>query len=357
MRSNLFRSVFASALAATILAAAPSAQGATTTVKGTFRCSYQKKVLTLVNQERTSRGLPALTMTKVLTDVAMVRAGELTYDFSHDRPNGQACESIIPGNFRAENIAGGQTSPEAAMHSWMTSTKGHREAILNTKWSYIGIGCFVWNGTYYWVQVFSDNPGGSSSETRTGDKSATVKIALDTSSSSSVTITGSSSGGSSSGGSSSYCIISFNANGGKGKMAKQKVKPGVRFTLRKNAFTRSGYVFIGWAESKSGSVVIGNQGTGTAGNAGSTTLYAKWAKKKYKVAFYANGGKGKMAAQTMTYGKSAKLRANKFKRKGYTFKGWAKSKKGKVVYKNKKAVKNLVRNGKTVKLYARWAKK
>ena len=86
-------------------------------------------------------------------------------------------------------------------------------------------------------------------------------------------------------------------------MAKQKVKPGVRFRLRKNAFTCSGYVFIGWAQSKSGSVVVGNQGTGTAGNAGSMTLYAKWAKKNYKVAFYANGGKGKMAAQKMTYGK------------------------------------------------------
>ena len=68
-----------------------------------------------------------------------------------------------------------------------------------------------------------------------------------------------------------------------------------------------------------------------------------------------------MAAQTMTYGKAKKLTANKFKRKGYTFKGWAKSKalakKGKIAYKNKKAVKNLVTTGKTVKLYAVWKKK
>ncbi len=68
-----------------------------------------------------------------------------------------------------------------------------------------------------------------------------------------------------------------------------------------------------------------------------------------------------MPAQKMTYGKAKKLTANKFKRKGYTFKGWAKSKalakKGKVAYKNKKKVKNLVTNGKTVKLYAVWKKK
>ncbi len=338
--------------AAAIFGAAPVAQGATTTVTGTFRCSYQKQVLTLVNQQRAKYGRPALTMTKALTDVAMVRAGEASYYFSHTRPNDQDCYTLIPGNYRAENIANGQTAPAEVMNDWMNSP-GHRSNILYAKWSYIGIGCFVRNGQYYWIQVFSDSPGGSASETRTGDKSATVTVALDTGSSSSCTITGSSSGGSTA----SYCTISFNANGGKGTMAKQKVKPGVRFTLRKNAFTRSGYVFIGWAQSKSGSVVVGNQGTGTAGNAGSMTLYAKWAKKNYKVAFYANGGKGKMAAQKMTYGKKAKLRANKFKRKGYTFRGWAKSKKGKVVYTNKKAVKNLVKNGKTVKLYAVWKKK
>ncbi len=364
-RSNLFRSVFASVLAATFLAAAPSARGATTTVKGTFRCSYQKQVLKLVNQQRAARGLPALTMTKALTDVAMVRAAEISYQFdtSHKRPNGLWCESIIPWEtYASENMAKA-SSPAAAMNSWMNSAR-HKKDILNTKGAYIGIGCFVRNGTCYWIQVFSDIPGNpEASETRTGDKSATAKVALDTGSKSSFTISGSSSGGSSSGGgssggsSSSYCTISFNANGGRGTMAAQKVNPGVTFALRKNTFTRSGYVFIGWAQSRNGSVVVGNQGTGTAGNAGSMTLYAKWAKKKYKVAFYANGGKGKMAAQTMTYGKAAKLRANKFKRKGYTFKGWAKSKNGKVVYKNKKAVKNLVKNGKTVKLYAIWKKK
>ena len=348
--------------AAAIFGAAPVAQGATTTVTGTFRCSYQKQVLTLVNQQRANYGRSALTMTKALTDVAMVRAAELSYYFSHDRPNGQECFSIIPGNYRSENIARGQISPSEVMHSWMTSTMGHRENILDAKWSYIGIGCFVRNGQYYWIQVFSDSPGGSASETRTGDRSATVTVALDTGSSSSATISTSSSGGSSSGGSSSsYCTISFNANGGRGSMAKQKVTPGVQFTLRKNAFTRSGYVFIGWAQSKNGPVVVGNQGTGTAGNAGSLTLYAKWAKKNSKVKFYANGGKGKMAVEKFTYGKAKKLTANKFKRKGYRFVGWAKSKtlaqRGYVTYWNKQKVKNLVKTGKTVKLYAVWKKK
>ena len=51
------------------------------------------------------------------------------------------------------------------------------------------------------------------------------------------------------------------------------------------------------------------------------------------------------------------LRANAFKRTSYKFKGWAKTKKGKVAYKNKAKVKNLTdKNGKTVTLYAVWKK-
>jgi uncharacterized repeat protein (TIGR02543 family) len=82
--------------------------------------------------------------------------------------------------------------------------------------------------------------------------------------------------------------------------------------------------------------------------------------KTYKVKFNANGGKlakgKKMAAQTFTYGKAKKLRKNKFKRKGYVFVGWAKRKNGPVAYKNAQKVKNLAKAGKTVTLYAVWAK-
>ncbi len=161
--------------------------------------------------------------------------------------------------------------------------------------------------------------------------------------------------------------VAFSANGGtlpKGKaMAAQTMTCGKAAALRKNAFTRSGYVFLGWAKSKGGAVAYKDaQSVKNLAAAGkSVTLYAKWAKKAYKVQFVANGGKGKMATLSMTYGKAKKLSANKFKRTGYVFKGWAKSKalakKGKVAYKNKKSVKNLTMTGKTVKLYAVWKKK
>ena len=87
---------------------------------------------------------------------------------------------------------------------------------------------------------------------------------------------------------------------------------------------------------------------------GTIKLYAVWAKTKYKVAFYANGGSGSMSAQSMTYNKAAYLKKNTFKRTGYTFAGWAKTSTGSVAYADGKLVKNLTRTGGTVKLYAVW---
>jgi uncharacterized repeat protein (TIGR02543 family) len=162
--------------------------------------------------------------------------------------------------------------------------------------------------------------------------------------------------------------IAFNANGGKlpkgKKMAAQTMTYGNAAKLRKNVFTRSGYVFAGWSLKKNGAIAYTDAQSvkNLRADGGTTMLYAKWAKKNYKVAFDRNGGTGTMAAQTMTYGKAKKLSANKFKApKGKKFAGWATSKanakKGVVKYRNKANVKNLVTTGKTVKLYAVWRKR
>jgi uncharacterized repeat protein (TIGR02543 family) len=156
--------------------------------------------------------------------------------------------------------------------------------------------------------------------------------------------------------------VKFNANGGTGSMANQKIERDVTAKLRANAFKRSGFTFLGWSKSKTGAVAYKNAANvkNLASAGGSATLYAQWAKNAYKVAFNANGGTlpegKKMAAQAMTYGKAAKLRKNAFTRKNFTFMGWAKTKNGAVAYANAAAVKNLRTDGKTTTLYARWAK-
>lgn len=92
---------------------------------------------------------------------------------------------------------------------------------------------------------------------------------------------------------------------------------------------------------------------------GSKIVYVRpaYVATTYSIAFVANGGKGKMAAQKIERGKAKSLKANTFKREGYQFVGWNTKKNGKgKSYKNAQAVKNLAKAGKTVKLYAQWKK-
>ena len=113
--------------------------------------------------------------------------------------------------------------------------------------------------------------------------------------------------------------------------------------------------------SKLGSYTATFTVPGTANYGGlSKTVSFAIAPKTYTVKFSANGGtlsKGKkMSAQTYTAGKAKKLRGNAFVRDGYVFLGWSTRKNGPVAYKNGQKVKNLAKAGKSVTLYAAWAK-
>jgi uncharacterized repeat protein (TIGR02543 family) len=161
--------------------------------------------------------------------------------------------------------------------------------------------------------------------------------------------------------------VRFDANGGtlaKGKkMSAQTFTPGKAATLRGNAFTRKGYVFIGWAKRKDGPVAYKNgQSVKNLGKAGKTvTLYAVWAKAEYKVVFDASGGRGKMPVQKFKYGDARHLVPNQFTRDGYVFGGWVirdpLATVGKVAYQDGQKVKNLSPDGRTVKLYAVWKRR
>lgn len=72
----------------------------------------------------------------------------------------------------------------------------------------------------------------------------------------------------------------------------------------------------------------------------------------YKVSYNANGGSGAPSAQTKYYGKTLKLSSTKPTRTGYTFKGWATSASGGVVYASGA---NYTANA-AVTLYAVWQK-
>ena len=75
--------------------------------------------------------------------------------------------------------------------------------------------------------------------------------------------------------------IYFDSNGGSGSMSPMKnISRNAKVTLTKNAFTKSGYNFMGWATSKDSSTVAYYDQQDVAGitSGSSITLYAVWKK-------------------------------------------------------------------------------
>ena len=120
--------------------------------------------------------------------------------------------------------------------------------------------------------------------------------------------------------------IAYYANGGSGTMAATGCEYDKEGEIAPNGFTRSGYVFKGWATEKNGEVVYqpGEKVKNlTSNDSGVVTLYAKWTPNSYTVDFNpGQGGTGAMSDQPMTYDEGAELYANLFTRTGYTFLGW-----------------------------------
>jgi len=133
------------------------------TYEGNYDYSAAWQVLDLINQQRSANGCSVLTMDKDLLEAAMERAAEISSSFSHSRPDGSSWTTITSTRSTktyGENIAAGQTSPQAAVTAWMSSAP-HRSSILNNGFKSIGIGCFTSASgyRYYWVQEFSYSEG------------------------------------------------------------------------------------------------------------------------------------------------------------------------------------------------------
>lgn len=116
-------------------------------------------VTSLVNAARRDAGLSELELDADLCAAAQARAQEIAQSFSHTRPDGSNCFTILEEfgiSYRAagENIAMGQRTPEEVMDGWMNSS-GHRANILNGTFTSIGVGYYVDGaGAAHWVQIF-----------------------------------------------------------------------------------------------------------------------------------------------------------------------------------------------------------
>lgn len=112
----------------------------------------------LVNEARSARGLKPLYMVPSLNSTSKTRANELITTFSHNRPNGSECFSVLSIDYKyaSENIAAGSSTAAAAFDQWRNSEK-HWNAILNPDITHMGVGVAYSAGSqykYYWEQMF-----------------------------------------------------------------------------------------------------------------------------------------------------------------------------------------------------------
>ena len=119
---------------------------------------FAVEVQRLVNVERAKVGAAPLRLSSDLMEAAAVRAEEITRNFSHQRPDGSSCFTLIRNQNRAmgENIAAGSATPEAVVDQWMHS-KGHRENMLDKRFKELGVGHSYKEGSsygHYWIQMF-----------------------------------------------------------------------------------------------------------------------------------------------------------------------------------------------------------
>jgi uncharacterized repeat protein (TIGR02543 family) len=155
--------------------------------------------------------------------------------------------------------------------------------------------------------------------------------------------------------------VEYNANNGTGTMDPTDFTYGTPQTLRPNAFTRTGYIFSGWAETSGGTVAFSDEHS--VNNLVTTqgaikTLYAVWT-LFYTVTYDANGGNGTpMESTKFIYNEAQNLRANSYTRTGYKFLGWSLSQTATTATytDGQRVTSNLTTTpGYTVTLYAVWA--
>ncbi len=153
--------------------------------------------------------------------------------------------------------------------------------------------------------------------------------------------------------------VTFKANyeGSTYEDDTQVVPVGKEFTLKKNTFSRPGYVFGGWSKDSTATTSSYQDG-GNATFTESTILYAVWLASTSTITFNGNGGTVSGDGTTTSYTQEmttkvpTALTPTKFKRIGYLFAGWA---------EDKDASEPLYKDGVTytpsgsVTLYAIWA--
>ena len=128
-----------------------------TTVADGFDRTKAEQAFMEVNSQRAAHGLHLLSWDESLYELACARAREIVTSFSHQRPDGSYVGDVIIRQYGAsgcgENIAANYRSITNLINGWMNS-QGHRETLLDVRFSAGVMACYCQDGTYYWVNLF-----------------------------------------------------------------------------------------------------------------------------------------------------------------------------------------------------------
>ena len=222
-------------------------------VSGKANYAIAFEVLDLVNAERKKAGVSKLEMDKTMLEYAMQRAAECAVYYSHTRPDGESCFTIIKEHRGAgENIAAGYENASLVMDGWMNS-EDHKANILNAHYKSLGVGVFKIGEYYYWCQMFN---GMAKQSSPTQKKPVTETRAITAKK--------------------SNLDLSINAtkltlkDGHTGTIAITNCNPG--FPVYDDPMDPSGFTYT---PAKSGIVTVSKSGVVTPINNGSTTITVK----------------------------------------------------------------------------------
>lgn len=131
------------------------------------------KIFELVNKERTQRGIDPLVRVPKIDNNARLKVEDMIKNDYYAHKNPKTGQIIIDRTYRdnycneyGENLNAGdywttldKDISKVKVDSWMSSTAGHREAILNPKYKYSGIALDWWDKEhhhFYVVQHFCE---------------------------------------------------------------------------------------------------------------------------------------------------------------------------------------------------------
>ena len=116
------------------------------------------------NAYREENGLDTLNYKESLQDEADIRAREISYSFSHTRPNGTKWYTLNVNEMNGENLASGYREVETVMEGWKNSP-GHNANLLHEQFNSAAMSVFVRINfrsfdilptyTFCWAQTFS----------------------------------------------------------------------------------------------------------------------------------------------------------------------------------------------------------